>query len=143
MQPQLHLHILPFYLLTTFYHLTLRPNQREQDEAFNLSGLRQMPLEKVWILLFSYNYRQRLGQTGFFSLGKATSLWETKLWIQTSCTLFKDWTCVTYYLTGIASKLTLCCILTIAEGLSKYLQRQSRCNGYCCRKWTWQPEFKF
>ena len=40
------------------------------------------PLGKVWIQLFSLQLW--VGQTGFFSLGEATSLGEGKLWIQSS-----------------------------------------------------------
>ena len=38
---------------------------------------------KVWIPLFSLQLWEIVGQTGFFSLGKTTSLGEGKLWIQT------------------------------------------------------------
>ena len=47
-----------------------------------------------------------VGQTGFFSLGEATSLGEGKLWIQTCETPLK--------------KLTLCHILPERRGLGKY-----------------------
>ena len=44
-----------------------------------------IPLGKVWIQLFSppLAMGKIVGQTGFFSLGEATSLGEGKLWIQT------------------------------------------------------------
>ena len=41
-----------------------------------------IPLRKVWIQLFSLQLWVNSRQTGFFSLGEATSL-EGKLWIQT------------------------------------------------------------
>ena len=37
------------------------------------------------------NYEQIVGKTGLFSLGKANSLREGKLWIQTRCTTLKIW----------------------------------------------------
>ena len=48
----------------------------------------------------------------FFSLGKATSLGEGKLWIQISCTPL--------------NKLTLCHILFVVEALGKYIQTMIR-----------------
>ena len=41
---------------------------------------------------------QLVGLSGFFSLDKATSLEKEKLWIQTSCTLLKNWPCITFNL---------------------------------------------
>ena len=42
-----------------------------------------IPLGKVWVQLFSLQLWVNSRQTRFFSLGKATSLGEGKLWIQT------------------------------------------------------------
>ena len=42
-----------------------------------------IPLGKVWIQYSPSSYGLIVGQTGFFSLGEATSLGEGKLWIQT------------------------------------------------------------
>ena len=48
-----------------------------------------------------------VGKTGFFNLGKATSL-EQKLWIQISFTPLKNWSCV----------------LPVMEGLGKYVHNK-------------------
>ena len=60
-----------------------------------------------WGRYKSISSPSQLWKTGFFQIVVATSLREGKLWIQTSCNLQK--------------KLTLCHLLPVVVGLSKYI----------------------
>ena len=68
--------------------------------------------------------KKNVGQTGFISLGKATSLEEGKLRIQTSFSLLK--------------KLSYDCILPVAEGLGKYIHielwEKFQCKIFCVER---------
>ena len=58
-------------------------------------GMSALTLEKTRIHLFSPSHGKIVQQTGFFSLGKTTTLKERTLSIQNNCILLKNWLCVT------------------------------------------------